>query len=84
MPLTGDSVREGAVFFPSGGHACPSLDSQKKKEPWFSTVAFALPLECIFLFGAETTVPASFGLTVARSNEVVDGKPDLDELGSVF
>ena len=65
MPLTGDSVREGA--------------------PTFVRVAVALPLERIFLFDAEIILLASFGLTMAGSNEVVgavDEKPRPSEVRS--
>jgi hypothetical protein len=43
-----------------------------------------LPLELICLFDAEITLPASFGLTVAGSNEVVGAFPDRYFLARKF
>ena len=45
--------------------------SVREGDPTFVRVAVVLPLELIFLFNAEIILPASFGLTMAGSNEAV-------------
>ena len=45
--------------------------SVREGAPTFIGVVVGLPLERIYLFDAEIEMHASFGLTVAGSNEVV-------------